>query len=107
VDWLQAEGLPRLRQIAEAEEKPVPALCPRLGLHLTDPPLPESQRVAGHGTLDQVRADLEALASLGAEYILLDTFTGTPGQTLHPEKDWAMLTMLAERVLDLEHQTLR
>jgi probable F420-dependent oxidoreductase len=107
VDWLKEEALPRLRAIAEVEEKPVPALCPRITLRLTDSPLPEHQRVAGQGTIDQVRADLEALESLGAEYVLLDTYTGKPAQTLHPENDWAMLRELAERALDLERKTIR
>jgi probable F420-dependent oxidoreductase len=106
-DWLKEQALPRLRRFAEVEGKPVPALCPRITLRLTDAPLPEHLRVAGQGTLDQVRADLEALESLGAEYILLDTYTGDPAQTLHPENDWAMLTIMAEQALDLEQQALR
>lgn len=107
VDWLKEQALPRLRAIAEAEERPVPALCPRIVLRLTDSQLPERRRVAGQGTIDQVRADLEVIESLGAEYVLLDTYAGSPAQTLHPEKDWAMLGELAEHVLDLEHQTIR
>jgi probable F420-dependent oxidoreductase len=107
LEWLEKEALPRLRQIATAEGKPIPAFCPRLGLRLTDSPLPEEERKAGHGSLDQIRADLEAIASLGAEYVLLDTYSGEPDQTLHLEKDWAMLTLLAEQVLDLEDQSLR
>ncbi len=31
--------------------------------------------MAGQGTLDQVRADLEQLAALGAHYVVLDTYT--------------------------------
>ncbi|HEV8487141.1 MAG TPA: TIGR03619 family F420-dependent LLM class oxidoreductase, partial [Blastocatellia bacterium] len=95
VDWLRDKGLPRLRSIAEEEGKPVPALCPRITLRLTDSRLPEDQRVAGQGTLDQVRGDLQDLASLGAEYVLLDTYDGEPEATRHPEKDWAMLRILA------------
>lgn len=107
LDWLREEGLPRLHQIAEAEGKAVPAFCPRLSLRLADSPLAEGRRKLGQGNIDQVHADLEAISSLGAEYILLDTYSGQPEQTLHPEKDWETLTLLAERVLDLEHQTLR
>jgi probable F420-dependent oxidoreductase len=58
IDWLRDTGLPRLQQLAAAEGKPLPALCPRIRLRLTDTPLPEEQRVAGEGTLDQVHADL-------------------------------------------------
>jgi hypothetical protein len=69
--------------------------------------LPEDQRFAGQGTIDQVRADLQDLESLGAEYVLLDTYEGQPEATLYPEKHWAMLTTLAERLLNLEGGTLR
>lgn len=106
-DWLKEEALPRLRAIAEAERKPVPALCPRITLHLTDSPLAEEQRAAGQGTIDQVRNDLAAIESFGAEYVLLDTYTGEPAQTLHPERDWTMLTEMAEQAIDLDRQTLR
>jgi len=139
VDWLRDSGLSRLHMIAQELDSPLPALCPRIKLQLTDTPLAEEGRVAGQGTLDQVRADLEGLATLGIDYLVLDTYTedrvdeqgirdqaradrdlqtafaaqsGTipinePDFTRLPERDWAMLTTLAERVFDLEHQTLR
>jgi len=97
----------RLREIAETERKAVPALCPRLSLRLADSPLADDERLAGQGTLDQIRGDLEQLESLGAQYVLLDTHAGDPEATLHPESDWAMLATLADKVLDLERQTLR
>jgi len=107
LDWLKDEALPKLRQMAEAEQKPVPAFCPRLGLHLTEAALPENRRRVGHGSIEQVQADLKAIESLGAAYVLLDTYSGLPGQTENPEKDWAMLATMAEQVLDLEHQAIR
>jgi alkanesulfonate monooxygenase SsuD/methylene tetrahydromethanopterin reductase-like flavin-dependent oxidoreductase (luciferase family) len=107
VDWLRDIGLPRLRQLAAAEGKPVPALCPRIRLRLTDTPLPEDQRVAGEGTLGQVHADLEALQGLGAQYVLLDTFFGDVDTIRHHETSWRMLTTLAEKVVDLKHEALR
>jgi probable F420-dependent oxidoreductase len=107
INWLREEGLPRLHKIAEYEGKPAPVLCPRITLQLTDSPLAEHMRKAGQGTVDQIHADLKALESLGAEYVLLDTYAGKPEQTLNPEKDWGMLSLLAERVLDLERQSLR
>jgi probable F420-dependent oxidoreductase len=107
VDTLRENALPKLREIAAAEGKPVPALCPRLMLRLTTSSLSESRRLAGHGTIEQIRSDLEALAVLGAEYVLFDTFDGKPEQTLHPEKDWAMLATLAEQLLDLDRGSLR
>jgi probable F420-dependent oxidoreductase len=107
VDWLRDTGLPRLRQIAEADRMPTPALCPRIRLSLTPSPLAEEQRVAGEGSLDQVRADLEALQALGARYVLLDTYADDPEATRRPETGWEMLTTVAERILDLARETLR
>ena len=107
LDWLKDEALPKLRRLAASESRPVPAFCPRFSLQLTGKPLPEGQRRPGHGAVDQVRADLKALAALDAEYILLDTYTGLPGQTEQPEKDWAMLAIMAEQVLDLARGTIR
>jgi hypothetical protein len=107
MDWLKEKALPKLKEIAGIEEKPVPSLCPRLRLRLTESPLPERRRPVGHGSINQIGADIEALASLGAEYILLDTYNGRPEQTLQPEKDWEMLRILADNVLDLKNQTLR
>jgi probable F420-dependent oxidoreductase len=107
IAWLRDTGLPRLREIAGKEGRSVPALCPRIRLRLTESPMDEAQRVAGEGTLDQVRADLAALQSLGADYVLLDTYTDDPEATRHHEVAWRMLTVLAEQVLDLPRQTLR
>jgi hypothetical protein len=105
--WLQTTGLPRLRQLAEAEGKPVPALCPRIRLRLLDAPLPDDQRLVGEGTLDQMRRDLEALQGIGAQYVLLDTFFDDVEATRQPEVSWRMLTTMAEKVLDLKHEALR
>jgi probable F420-dependent oxidoreductase len=107
VDWLRDTGLPRLQQIAAAEGKPVPALCPRIRLRLTEAPLADDQRVAGEGTLDQVRSDLEGLQELGAQYVLFDTFFGDVDAIRQPEASWRMLSTLADKALDLAHATLR
>jgi len=105
--WLKTTGLPRLRDIADAERKPVPALCPRIRLRLTDTPLPDDQRLIGEGTLDQVRADLGALQELGTQYVLLDTFHDDVEATRHPEVAWGMLMTMAAKALDLAQETLR
>lgn len=105
--WLRDTGLPRLRRIAEEERRPVPALCPRIRLRLTDATVADDQRLAGEGSLDQVRADLEALAGLGARSVLLDTYTDDADATRHPESAWRMLATLAEQVLDLPGEALR
>jgi probable F420-dependent oxidoreductase len=102
------EALPRLRKIADEAKRPVPALCPRIHLRLTEKPVGEDGRLMGHGTLDQVRRDLAALLDLGAAYVLLDTVIAEDVQaTKHHEVAWAMLGTLAERVLDLAGESLR
>ena len=108
VDWLRDEGMPLLRQFAQSEGKPVPDLCPRIMLEVTERPLPENGRVAGQGTLEQIKADLGELANLGATYILLDTFVGYVDERLtNPERDWAMLSLVAEQLLDLDKEEVR
>jgi probable F420-dependent oxidoreductase len=91
LDWLEHEGLPRLRKIAREEGRPVPSFCPRVRLRLTESPLDEEQRLPGEGTLEQVRSDLETLGSLGAERVLLDTFYGDLEEARRHERAWRML----------------
>jgi len=107
MNWLRDTGLPKLQAVAAAERKPVPALCPRIRLELTDSPRPNAERLIGQGTLDQMRKDLEALESLGAAYVLLDSAGDDPQATRDQEPLWRMLATLAEKVLDLPQQTLR
>jgi probable F420-dependent oxidoreductase len=70
LERLQNEALPRLRQFADAENRPTPALCPRLRFE----------------TIDRARADIDALAALGAQAILLDT--------AFPEPHWEQLAKI-------------
>ena len=107
VPALRDSALPKLREIADKEGRPVPAVCPRIRLDITESTRPDDQRIAGEGSLDQVRADLEALHALGTPYVLLDTYTDDAELTRDHERAWRMLTVLAERVLDLGKQTLR
>ena len=107
IDWTRETGLPRLRQIAEELERPVPALSPRIRLRITESPLPDDRRIAGEGTLDQVRRDLDALESMGAEYVLFDTYCDDIEATRNHETAWRMLSLMAEKALDLPGQTLR
>ena len=73
IGWLKDEGCPALRRIAGEESRPVPALCPRIQIRVEEQTLDDHKRFAGQGTLDQIRGDIEALADLGAESVLLDT----------------------------------
>ncbi|ETX06547.1 MAG: hypothetical protein ETSY2_16510, partial [Candidatus Entotheonella gemina] len=101
------EQVPRLRALAEAEQRPMPELCPRIRLRLTEVPMPDDDRIMGEGTIDQIRRDLEALQELGCTYVLLDTYFDDIEATRHPETSWRMLTIMAEQVLDLPRETLR
>jgi alkanesulfonate monooxygenase SsuD/methylene tetrahydromethanopterin reductase-like flavin-dependent oxidoreductase (luciferase family) len=103
---VKEQSLPALRQMADKEGRPAPAFCPRIRLDLRDSPAPDD-RPPGAGTLDQVRADLEELAVLGAEHVNLDWFTGDLEATRDHERGWQMLAVLAHNALDLQKETLR
>lgn len=108
VAWLRDTGLPAVRAEAGAQGRPVPGLAPRLlCVRLTDEPLPDDERRPGQGTLEQIHGDLAALRELGAEHVLFDTYQGTPGTLVAPEKDFETLRVLADQVIDLEGETLR
>jgi probable F420-dependent oxidoreductase len=107
LSWFRDTGIPRLREIADAEEKPMPALCPRIRLRVTDAPMPEDERVAGEGTIDQIHGDVAALEALGCAYVLLDTYYDDIEATRNTEAAWRMLAVMAEQVLDLPHETTR
>jgi len=99
--------VPRIRRMAAAEGRPVPALCPRLRFEVTPEPVAEENRCAGHGTLEQIHRDLTELAALGCEHVLLDSYHDDLVATAKPEAAWSMLTRLAEEVVDLGAETLR
>ncbi len=107
VDSFRDTGIPRLREIAEREERPMPALCPRIRLRLLDSPMPDDQRVAGEGSIYQVHRDLAELESLGCEYVLLDNFFDDIEAVSRNETSWRMLAAMAEKVLDLGNETVR
>jgi len=107
VDWLRDAGLPRLKEIAQKEDRPVPALCPRIKLQLSDGPMPEDTRSAGQGSVEQVRGDLRELEAMGAPYVLLDTYLDDPEATRSHEPAWRLLRTVAERLVDLGRQTIR
>ena len=94
--WLAA-ALGRLAACAAGQGRPQPALMPRIALRLTDAPVTDDSRLAGHGTLDQIAADLGQLRSLGADTVVLDPFNGDHRETAHPETAWRALATVAER----------
>lgn len=107
LSWFKDRGVPRLHELAQQEGRSIPALCPRIRLRLTASPLPDDQRLAGEGTLDQVHRDLETLQALGCTYVLLDTYYDDVEATRHHETAWRMLITMAEKVLDLPNETLK
>ena len=109
VDWLRDRGLPRLTRIAEEAGRATPSLAPRIYCRLTDSPIPDDQRVAGEGTLDQVKRDIHELQELGATHVHLDTKRNslTADSTRHRDEAFTALSVLAEKVFDLESEGLR
>ncbi|WP_433264973.1 LLM class flavin-dependent oxidoreductase [Actinosynnema sp. CS-041913] len=83
------DALARLETIAAEEQKPVPALTPRILLRLTDRPL-EDRRI-GEGSVEQVVGDLTELRAQGAQAVVLDPYAGDPDETLRPEVAWHAL----------------
>jgi alkanesulfonate monooxygenase SsuD/methylene tetrahydromethanopterin reductase-like flavin-dependent oxidoreductase (luciferase family) len=93
-DWMRAK-LDRLKEIAAEEGRPVPEFAPRILLRLTPAALPDNERVAGEGSIDQVVDDLEELSLLGARSVVLDPFGGDPAETLRPQYAWKDLATVA------------
>jgi alkanesulfonate monooxygenase SsuD/methylene tetrahydromethanopterin reductase-like flavin-dependent oxidoreductase (luciferase family) len=85
------EAVDRLAAAASAQQRPVPALAPRIALRLAGEPATGQGRLAGMGTIDQVVDDLEQLRLLGAGTVVLDPFNGDPDETRHPEAAWQAL----------------
>ena len=98
--WM-AEAAGRLAGCAADQGRPAPALMPRIALRLTEAPVTASisggDRLAGHGTIDQIMADLGQLRSLGADTVVLDPFNGDHRETTQPERAWRTLATVAER----------
>jgi alkanesulfonate monooxygenase SsuD/methylene tetrahydromethanopterin reductase-like flavin-dependent oxidoreductase (luciferase family) len=95
--WLPGAVARLAAAAADGPQRPAPALMPRIALRLTEDPVAGDDRLAGHGTIDQIAEDLAQLRSLGAETVLLDPFNGDPGETAHPEAAWRTLATVAER----------
>lgn len=105
--WFRDTGIPRLKEIADEEGRPVPDLCPRIKVRLTDSPVPDADRLVGEGSLDQIHRDLAELEAMGCAYVVLDTYADIPEETRHNETAWRTYSVIAEKVLDLENQAIR
>jgi probable F420-dependent oxidoreductase len=106
IDWVRRTGLPGLQQAAEEEHLRAPAFCPRIRIEVRRAPI-SGERLPGCGSLEQVHADLRELQGLGAEHVILDWNTGDLAATQDHEHGWEMLTVVAEKVLDLTGETVR
>ncbi|MEV7283101.1 TIGR03619 family F420-dependent LLM class oxidoreductase [Streptomyces sp. NPDC093252] len=99
------ERLPRLAAAARHIGRPTPAVTPRIALHLTDRPVTGPRRIAGYGTLGQVRDDLEALSELGVPCVVFDTYLteylGLVPPGSGPRHDTALLEAVAGELMDL------
>jgi alkanesulfonate monooxygenase SsuD/methylene tetrahydromethanopterin reductase-like flavin-dependent oxidoreductase (luciferase family) len=108
--WM-AEAAGRLAACAADQGRPAPALMPRIALRLTEAPVTASisggDRLAGHGTIDQIMADLGQLRSLGADTVVLDPFNGDHRETTRPERAWRTLATVAERARSQDIDTER
>ena len=108
--WM-AEAAGRLTACAAEQVRPAPALMPRIALRLTDAPVAASisggGRLAGHGTIDQIIADLGQLRTLGADTVVLDPFNGDHRETTQPERAWRTLATVAERARSQDIDTER
>ena len=69
--------------------------------------MPEGDRIAGEGTVEQVLGDMRALEALGCTHVLLDTYYDDIEATRNVEASWRMLAVMAEQVLDLANETVR
>jgi len=102
--WMR-DAVRRLAAFAgEQGRRPAPGLVPRIALRLTGSPLSGPERLTGEGTIDQVLDDLAELRRLGAETVVLDPFSGDPGETLRPEDAWQALATIAARARHLREQ---
>lgn len=88
--------LPRFRSLAEQMERPIPDLCPRIRLRITEQERPDDERIAGEGTLSQILNDLAQFEDLGCTWVVLDTYHDYLVDELRDnERAWAMFEQLS------------
>jgi probable F420-dependent oxidoreductase len=100
--------VPEFKALAEAMRRPLPDICPRIRLRITDGPRPDEERLAGEGTVDQIRRDLSELEALDCRYTLLDTYHDYQREELRrSEWAWRMYAVVADEIYDLAEETVR
>ena len=114
--WLVDKGLPRLTEFADRLDQPLPDVCPRIMFHLTEEPTPAEERFMGHGTLEQVHADLHLLQELGCAHVILDAYSPFADVPLRVAVEdpaggyrsaWDNYERVASEVLDLPNERVR
>jgi hypothetical protein len=100
-------AIPTLHRLASELGRPVPRFVPRVKLDIRPAAVRDPGRIMGVGSIDQIHADLEMLAGLGAEHIVFDWNPGDAAGTADNGHGWWEIAELAERVIDLEGGRLR
>ena len=103
----KSSGLDRLQRMADESNKPIPAICPRIKLKITQEPITSDERLAGHGTIAQFQHDLLTLEELGCQYILFDTYNEDYSVSDHATQGLSSIVTLAEQILELDQETIR
>jgi probable F420-dependent oxidoreductase len=107
MDWFKNTGIPKLNYFAQEEHMPVPRLCPRIKLDLSETDAPEKGRLVGHGSLKQIRQDLLELEELGCEYVVFDTYNEDYTASDHALHGLPLLSILSDNVIDLGSETVK
>ena len=98
--------VPEFTALANTMNLPRPDICPRIRLRITPTARPDAERLAGEGSIEQVRGDLRALEALGCPYTLLDTYHDFNIDELRrPEAAWRMYAVVADEIFDLGNET--
>lgn len=104
----QNEMVPAITALAAQLEKPLPELCPRIRLRVTNSARPDDERLAGEGSLDQIRDDLAGFEAAGCTWVLLDTYHDYNVDELRDSRAaWQMFEQVADSVFDLQAQSTR
>lgn len=94
--------LPAITEMADRLERPLPELAPRVRLRVTADARPDDERIAGEGTVDQIRRDIETFRELGCAWLVLDTYHDYLVDELRdPAFAWDQFERFAAEVYDL------
>lgn len=100
--------LPAITALADKHERAVPDLAPRIRLRITDEARPDDVRIAGEGTIEQIRRDLAMFESNGCAWIVLDTYHDYLVDELADNAfAWRQFERFASDVYDLAAETTR